>query len=158
MERKLDFNDYWIGSLLHDMGKIALGCFFWDYFKEIITIQSANGVDFRKAESLSSAVADHEYIGRLMILNARMTPAMAEAVGAHHDGGRNRRPLTCLVHLADNICKDLGLGYLPDERGDYSADVLRAMRLTPSGVQSLVESLGPSLRGGIEELAELCLP
>ena len=35
-KEELAFNDYWIGALLHDAGKLVLGFFFWDHFEEII--------------------------------------------------------------------------------------------------------------------------
>jgi HD-like signal output (HDOD) protein len=29
---ELSFQDYWLGGLLHDIGKLVLGVFFWDHF------------------------------------------------------------------------------------------------------------------------------
>ena len=31
LQAEIEFNDYWIGSLLHDVGKLVIGFFFWDW-------------------------------------------------------------------------------------------------------------------------------
>ena len=34
------------------------------------------------------------------------------------------RPLACLVHVANNLIKDMGRGYVPDEPSEYDPNVL----------------------------------
>ena len=42
---KVEFNDYWIGALLHDAGKLVLGFFFWDHFQgEVLPGHLGKGV------------------------------------------------------------------------------------------------------------------
>ena len=33
---ELAFQDYWLGGLLHDIGKLVLGVFFWDHFSRVL--------------------------------------------------------------------------------------------------------------------------
>ncbi len=39
--------------------------------------------------------------------------------------GDDPTPLTCLIHMADNLCKDLGLSYLPEEVSRYDPRVMK---------------------------------
>jgi HD-like signal output (HDOD) protein len=36
LEKPLEFSDYWIGTLLHDVGNLVLGFFFWDWMSRIL--------------------------------------------------------------------------------------------------------------------------
>ena len=153
------FDDYWIAALLHDIGKLFLGSFFWPYFAAVSRhLQEDDGAtDFAQAEARFGHVADHEHIGRLLLLKSKMPAPLIEAVGTHHSGGAKPRPLVCLIHLADNLSKDLGLGYLPEARGVYSPAVLRALRLKPQDLEALRQGLGTDLKKEIDDLVGRCL-
>ena len=66
-------------------------------------------------------------------------------------------PLVCLVHVADNLSKDLGLGYLPDEKGIYGAVVLNTLGVTEEEIGSLKSSLGEGMVEDIKELVSRCM-
>jgi HD-like signal output (HDOD) protein len=157
LKDKLEFNDYWIGALLHDIGKLILGIFFWDWFESVLERMDKDGSSFRQAEARLGDVASHEYLGRLLLLNANMGAELVEVVGAHHDPGDAPGPLICLVHLANNLCKDLGLSCLPDEKAEYSAAVLEALGLQLEDVQQIKEVLGGSVIEEIKELVDRCI-
>jgi hypothetical protein len=53
-------------------------------------------------------------------MNANMGEEIAQVVGTHHSLDETPGDLACLLHMANNLCKDLGLGYLADEKGQYS--------------------------------------
>ena len=50
LKKPLEFTDYWIGSLLHDVGKLVLGFFFWDWMSRILAHRTDKGCSFREAE------------------------------------------------------------------------------------------------------------
>ena len=158
LSEEIEFDDYWLTALLHDIGRLILGFFFWDYFESVLDrmVHSAR-VSFRRAETRLGDVVNHEYLGQLLLLNAQAKPEVVEAVGTHHTTGGFPKPLVCLIHLADNLCKGLGLGYVPEEQELYNASVLSALKLTRKDMQKLKDSLGESLIEQIEELTSRCM-
>jgi len=149
-------SDYWIATLLHDIGKLILGFFFWSYFERVQQLVDEHGITFREGEVRMGDAVTHEQVGQLLLIRTRMDREIVKGVGSHHDPETLPRPLICLVHLADNICKDLGMGYGLQERGVYSPSVLQAVGLSQGGVEQLVERLRESMGGEIEELVNRC--
>ncbi len=74
----------------------------------------------------------------------------------HSDPEQLPTPLVSLVHLSDQICKDLGLGYVSGERGEYSDSVLRALGLDSAGLDRLREQLRESMVDEIMDVVERC--
>jgi len=69
LKKPLEFTDYWIGSLLHDVGKLVLGFFFWDWMSRILAHRMDKGCSFREAEIALGDIAGHQRLGQLMLLN-----------------------------------------------------------------------------------------
>jgi HD-like signal output (HDOD) protein len=155
----LDFNDYWIGALLHDIGKLVLGFFFWDRYAAILAQMAESGTSFRQAERDLGDVADHEYLGGLLLLKSRATEGLVEAVRSHHSTGENPSPLTCLIHLSDNLCKAMGLGCLEEEPIACRPAVLDALQLNQGDLVRLKEELtqGEDVPTEARELLSRCL-
>ena len=149
-------HNYWVAALLHDVGKMILGFFFWGYFEQILAHMESREATFKQAESRLSAGVTHEQVGQLLLLRANLPRDVVQAVSAHHQPPSPPPPLASLVHLADNLCKDLGMGYLPDERGDYSDSVLRALNLGEVGLDRLRDKYRGSMKEEIEDLFERC--
>ena len=154
---RVQSNDYWIASLLHDVGKLVLGFFFWSYFERILEQGPDNGVSFREAEARLGDVVTHEQVGQLLLMRADMGQELVQAVGTHHEPDPLPGPLICLVHLADNMCKDLGLSYAPGEQGVYSDSVLRTLNLDEGDLDRLKESVRHSVVGEIRDVVDRCL-
>ena len=72
---------------MHDVGKLVLGFFFWDWCARVIEQMGKGELDFRSVESKMGDVATHERIGQLLMINANMGEEMAQAVGSHHAVG-----------------------------------------------------------------------
>ena len=151
-EEDIAHNDYWLAALLHDSGKLVLGLFFWDWFAQVIEKMQEDSLSFQQSEAQLSDAIDHERIGELLLMKATMGEPVIEAVGLHHATGDDPPALVCLVHLANNVCKELGLGYLPEEKVVYSKPVLKKLRLKRSQVTAVKESLGEKFP---EEIAEM---
>ncbi|MFC1525683.1 HDOD domain-containing protein [Candidatus Latescibacterota bacterium] len=153
-----DFNAYWISSLLHDVGKLLLGFLSWDYFDEVLGRAATQRQSFGRAEEQLGHCVTHEYLGKLLLLGAGASEEVAAAVGAHDTTGVEPSDLAALVHVANNLCKDMGLGYLPQERADYLTSALQTLNTTAEEMGSLAESLGDEMTAEIRELVDECTP
>jgi HD-like signal output (HDOD) protein len=127
----IGFDDYWIGGLLHDIGKLLLGLYFWDHFEAILNEMVRKGVSFRTVEGQFGSVPNHEYIGQILLLKSNMGPDMVNWVKNHDSIEAAPDALTCLLHLSNTICKQLGLCYPPEENVEYNPSVLKRMKLIP---------------------------
>ena len=157
LKGELEFIDYWIGALLHDCGKLALGFFFWDHYEELISEMASGECTFREAEKTLCDVANHEFLGRLLLLTSNVGQRLVDAVGTHHSTGSSPDALTCLLHMANNLAKDMGKGYLQEEPTLYSAEVLTELGLSKEGVRKLQNALGERMVEEIEDLVERCM-
>ena len=153
----IPFDRYWIAALLHDLGKLVLGFFAWDYFQEVLDRMASQDMWFRQAEERLGHEVTHEYLGRLILLQANVDPELAEAVGSHNMPGRRPDPLVCLIHVADNLCRDLGLGYLSSETATYRATVLSTLRVSQEDMDGLRDRLAPDVTAHIEDLTRRCM-
>ncbi|MFC1526829.1 HDOD domain-containing protein [Candidatus Latescibacterota bacterium] len=149
-------NEYWIAALLHDVGKLVLGFFFWSYFERVSELIAHTGMSFRDAESRLGDIVTHQQVGQLLLMQATMGEDVVKCVGMHHETQSLPSPLTCLIHLANNLCKDLGLGCLPEERGQYDPAVLRVLGVTEEGVRDLKETVGSTVVPEIMDVVDRC--
>ena len=157
LKTAIDFDLYWVGSLLHDVGKLVLGFLAWDYFEEILQAAQSRQSSFRRAEERLGHEVTHEYLGGLMLHHSGAGEELLDVVGSHDTVAKQPSPLVCLVHIADNLAKDFGLGYLPEERANYSATVLIALGLSKDDLEHVKVSIEPSLVAEIAELVNYCL-
>ena len=114
------------------------------------------GDSFDRAEEKLGHVVTHQYLGRLLLLRSGASEELTEAVSHHNDPGRRPNDLVCLVHVADGLCCDLGLGYLPAERGTLSSSVLLALGISQADAGRLREAIG-DVTGEIRDLVSHCL-
>ena len=156
LKREIEFNEYWIGTLLHDVGKLVLGFFFWDWFVRVQSHRSDKGGTFRQAEIEMGDVASHPRLGQLMLLNNDMGEDVVAAVGKHHEPGDEPSDLVSLVHVADNLAKDLGLGYLPGEEGEYDDAVLASVGLSENRIETLRDEMSVDVVDEIRAVVDQC--
>ena len=149
-------NEYWVAALLHDVGKLILGFFFWSYFRRVEQMMTSTNVSFREAEALLGDIVTHQQVGQLLLMRSAMGEHVVKVVGTHNDRETLPNGLQCLVHLADNLTKDFGLGYLSQERGQYDEAVLRAVNLNEQGLEALRVSLGHTVVAEIMEVVDRC--
>jgi HD-like signal output (HDOD) protein len=152
----VSFDQYWIASLLHDIGKLVLGFFFWNHFEDVLGKMNEEKIPFREAERALGDFANHEFLGRLLLLRSKVDGDLAETVGSHHALEDSSRPLVWLVHLADNLSKEMDLAYLPGAPPNYSASVLKSLNLDRQTAAKLAQSLGEQVTAEVEELVEQC--
>jgi HD-like signal output (HDOD) protein len=151
-----EFTDYWIGALLHDVGKLVLGFFFWDWMERILARRADRGGSFRQAEIDLGDVAGHQRVGQLLLLNSDMGEAAVDAVGRHHDL-TEANDLLRLLHVADNLAKAVGLGLLSGEEAEFDSDALAGLGLTEERVEELAEELRKEIVQEIRTVVSNCL-
>ena len=156
LDEELEFNTYWIGALLHDCGKLALGFFFWDHFEEILKQMGNAECTFREAEQEICEDANHEFLGQILLLRSNVGAPLVRAVASHHAIGAVPGALGCLIHVASNLCKDIGKGYLQDEPVVYSAEVLKALGLEKENIRELREAIGEEMVSSIDDFVDRC--
>ena len=160
LKSEIPFDTYWISSILHDIGKMILGFFFWDHFQNVVT-RMAEGREtlcsFREAESELGAQGNHERVGMLLLMKSNVRQEMVEAVSNHHNITESSGDMACLLNLVNNLSKDLGLGYLPDEVGVYSERLLEKLGVSPEEIDKLRKSLAESVIPQIKKVVDLCL-
>ena len=154
---EISFNDYWIGALLHDIGKLVLGFFFWNHFEDVLEKMKEINVSFREAEIKLGDFANHEFLGKVLLYQSQVSKNLIKGVGAHNTLGNSPNRLTCLLHLANEISKELGLGYLPWEKPSYNPQVLSELKFDQEELARLVESLGAEIVKKVDDLIERCL-
>jgi len=152
----VEFNEYWIVSLLHDAGKLVQGFFYFEWFERILR-QMDSSTPYHAAEAEMSAGIGHETIGSLLLEKSGLPTDMIDAVRLHHRPGESPAPLTALVHVADNIAKDIGLGYTDDEKGSYDRAALAALGLSREGVRKVSDALAELVTGEVQELVRQCM-
>ena len=157
LKQEIEFNDYWVAAILHDIGKLILGFYFWDQFEQVLNHMGTEDCSYRAAEARFEDVPTHEYVGSLVMLKSNAGEDLVEVVGSHHRFGSSPRPLACIVHLANNLIKDMGRGYIPNEPAEYDPNVLNALGLNETKVGAIREQLDEELEGQIDEIVEQCM-
>ena len=156
LRSKIEFNDYWIAGLLHDCGKLALGFFFWDHFEAILERMGGSDASFRETEKQLGELANHEHLGRLLLMSSNVGEELVTAVGTHHTTGDKPSDLVCLLHLANNICKDLGMAYLEGERSSYSDSVLGKLKLDTEQLGEIRQIIRDTVADEIRLVVDRC--
>jgi len=157
LKTAVDFDVYWTGALLHDIGKLILGFLAWDYFAEVLQSAQSRQSSFQRAEERLSHEVTHEYLGRLMLIHSGVPEELAEVVGSHNSTDSQPSPLVCLVHIANNLCRDLGLGYAPDDRAHYNASVLVTLGLSKADLEQIRSTIEPGIVAEVQEFVKHCL-
>ena len=159
-EREIPFDTYWISSILHDIGKMILGLFFWEHFENVIG-KMAEGeeglLSFREAETQIGDQAHHERVGEILLMKSGVLEELVDATRSHHTLTENSSDLTALLFLVNNLSKDLGLGYLPDEVGQYPEELLNLLKISTEDLEKLKENMTEEVVPHIKDVVELCL-
>jgi HD-like signal output (HDOD) protein len=141
MPEPVAFNDYWVSALLHDIGRLALGYVFPERLVAVNEGLSGSGVSFRQAERQLGEMGNHEELGGQLALNAGLPGAVVDAIRTHHSPGERAAPLVCLVHVADHLCKEVGLGCLAHEPSGCNPFVLDQVGVQQADLTRMAEEL-----------------
>jgi len=130
LSEPVEFLDYWIGALMHDIGKLVLGVFFWNHFSDAMGDTVMDGISFREAEKKRGDIANHERIGQLLMLKAGMSQPLTDWVKTHDSITESPSALQCLLHIANGISKEIGFGYPPEQEVAHNPVVLKALSMS----------------------------
>ena len=73
---------------------------------------------------------------------------------------RRRQPVLAilsLTHMADNLCKKIGLGYLPEEPSRYDPRVIKKLKLVDGNVPVLREALAEDNLEEVKNMVDQCM-
>lgn len=105
--------DEWLAftaGLLHDIGKLVQDVYFHEVFEQVLQYREAEDCLLREAE-ISLLGFDHTLIGAKLARYWDLPRELELAVARHHCP--DEEPASCiidLVHLADILCRGLGIG------------------------------------------------
>jgi putative nucleotidyltransferase with HDIG domain len=139
LEKKLNLpvsEDYYIGGLLHDLGKLMIYQFYPGKFREIIRRQVQENVACAEAEEEVLGV-NHADIGEYLAQQWQFKPTVVAAIRDHHKilassaASLGEQPVhAAVVRIANMFAKAAGLCFPWDKRvfdivGDPSWEVLK---------------------------------
>ena len=101
----------YVAGLLLDIGKIVLDQYLQDDFGTANTLAIEEGISFVEAERRVFG-ADHAEIGSLLAEKWNLPPILVEAIRFHHSplDAEISPVLTSIVHVADLVATELGIG------------------------------------------------
>lgn len=153
---EITFNDYWLAALLHDCGKVVQGFFFHDWFERILCTMDAK-TSFSKAETDLGGAISHEWIGELILRKSDMPSDLVRAVGLHHVLGERPSLLTSLIHVADGITKETGMGMIEDEAVDYDRKALGVLKMRREDARNASKNYASDIKGEVRRLVKECM-
>jgi len=118
-------------GLLHDLGIPIIYKFFNKEYKEIVAAVKNNGICYLEAEEQFLGIT-HQEVGRFLLDKWNLPINIADVISYHHkpSEAETNRELTALVHLADNMTKQLMIGeYSWDDTSALDPEVIEILRL-----------------------------
>ncbi len=105
-----DPDAFFVGGLLHDIGKLVACEFMAEGFARALETAS-QGRPLHEAEEEALGFS-HDRVGRLLLERWRLPEVLSFAVGAHHRPGSHLERLreASVIHVADIVCIGEGLG------------------------------------------------
>ncbi|HLP58628.1 MAG TPA: HDOD domain-containing protein [Candidatus Deferrimicrobium sp.] len=123
-------DDYYIGALLHDLGKLIIYQFYPGKFKDIIHKQIQENTPCEVAEEEVLGV-NHADIGGFLAEKWNFNPVVVAAMRDHHKLLAEPNLHVALIQIADKLAKAAGLCFPWEKRvfnimGDPAWDVVKA--------------------------------
>ncbi len=109
-----DAEDLYVSGLLHDVGKIIIQQNITADFQRIL--EKSNTEQKRMSDSEKEILGfTHAEVGELLATRWNLPPKLVAIIGSHHHPFNNPQykqysRLSCIVHLADILCKMVNLG------------------------------------------------
>ncbi|MBW2486131.1 MAG: HDOD domain-containing protein [Deltaproteobacteria bacterium] len=125
-------------ALLHDVGKLVLGDFVKEEFKQIETAVS-QGISFEMAEKIVLGT-NHADVGARILTKWLLPPEIVNAVQFHHAPEDSERISSMLdiVHVANFISMMIGIGIGRDGlQHEPSAEVTERLGLQPGHLEKV---------------------
>jgi len=104
---------FYLAGLMHDVGKIALGCFFHTQYEKVLTLTSEHAMRLREAE-LQVIGESHDTVGTWLLDAWGLPEVYREVTRCHHSvlSARDEdRAIVSVVSLADQMARLRGFGF-----------------------------------------------
>lgn len=145
-------------GLLHDLGKTVMGTYLKIDLAAVDRVAAEEGISFDAAERAVLGI-DHAEVGADLLEQWNLPDRIVKAVRHHHcpgaAAGEDPDCLIALVHLADALCMELGIG-LGRDGLSYRCD--ESIRLDLGVTGELGEQVIAGIQGKLEELREFFRP
>jgi len=106
--------EYFVGGLLHDIGKVPLMHCFHEEYRHILKASQAHGQPLYSAEQETLGF-DHCHVGQIIAEKWRLSHNLSSALSSHHQGKLHSLAGFSDVIAAANICaKSFSLGSAGD--------------------------------------------
>ncbi len=150
---------YYIGGLLHDIGKLVIYQYYPEKFKDVILMQTKEKQIDIIAEEVVLGVT-HTDIGVFFAENWKFKKEIIEAIGSHHQSVQSLKLHVCVVRMANLFSKAAGLCFPWDDQlfqivSDPSWEVLARHAPGNLDIEKLVEEImkeGEKVKESVHEL------
>ena len=128
-------------GILHDIGKMALDCFFPDYLGDIVQVMLGKQISMFEAEKEVMDMT-HADVGGAFADKWNFPSRFLETVASHHNPGRSR--LSGIVYVADIVSNNLGYSVPNMGRSigyTYRDTVLESLELKLETIERMLPSI-----------------
>lgn len=133
--------DFFLAGLLHDFGKIVFAHFMPNDFRRALQIAAEEGLPLCEAEQRIFA-ADHAQIGSLLAEKWKLPDRLTACIRDHHATDREESPFIDAVFAANQIGKELEIGFGGEKRTERLPD-------------GILKRFGPDLNEVIRSLGDI---
>lgn len=108
---RIEREDCFTAGILHDVGKVILDGLFSDYYAPALRAAGEQNIPIFQAEQEELGLT-HTAMGRELAVSWQIPERLIEGITYHHwPGGADLDPeLASLVHVADVLCRNAGVG------------------------------------------------
>lgn len=123
--------DFFVGGLLHDLGKIPLNDLFPEEYERLLAATARNGLCLHRQEREALGV-DHGQVGKMIARKWQLGSEQEDCLAQHHDpagAGADSALLASTVGLANLLAMEFGIG----SAGDSPPETQMLHRLCEAG-------------------------
>lgn len=142
-------DEAFLAGLIHDIGLMVLMQVRRPKLVQVLERVESESISFREAERQVIG-ATHEQFGRSLCDKWKFPASLARVAGHHHEPMRldsESRALACMVHVADVLAGEAGIGYAGTVRAEQIDEkVLAELKLTPESIDEVRNELPEATR------------